>query len=159
MQWCEFWDDFLSERTRVDGRWEYTHERLRRARRGLVTLVNKNLLFTYLDPEFAAEGPMPRTNNRIEGGVNAQLRAVLRNHRGLSLMRRIKAVYWWCYMHTECPKDPAGILKSMPTDADVDLLYGLYAGHPGEAGGPVMWGDGVVWEELHHRTPYPYFID
>ena len=159
MQWCEFWSDFLAERSYVDGRMVYTHERVRKARRGLVTLVNKGTLFTYLDPALAAEGPMPATNNRIEGGVNAQLRAVLRNHRGLSLLRRVKAVYWWCYMHTECPRDAAGILESMPTDDDIDLLYREYAANPKESDGPVEWGDAVVWEELHNRTPYPYAID
>ena len=29
---------------------------------------------------------------------------MLRNHRGLSPMRRVKAVFWWCYLHTESPK-------------------------------------------------------
>ena len=60
--------------------------------------------------------------------MNSQLRAVLRNHRGLSLVRRVKAVYWWCYMHTECPLPAAEIVRSMPTDADIDLLYELYSG-------------------------------
>ena len=110
----------------VDGRMGYTHERLRKARRALSSLLSKGLLFAYLDPALAPEGPLPRTNNRIEGGVNSQLRAVLRNHRGLSLVRRVKAVYWWCYMHTECPLPAAEILRSMPTDADIGLLYELY---------------------------------
>jgi hypothetical protein len=159
MQWCGFWSDFLEERSRVDGRWEYTHERLRKARRSLAVLVNKGTLFTYLDPALAAEGPMPSTNNRIEGGVNAQLRAVLRNHRGLSLIRRVKAVYWWCYMHTECPLPASEMLRSMPTDADIDLLYETYASNPKESYGPPEWGDGLVWDELHTKTRYPCAID
>lgn len=159
MQWCDCWNDFLNEKSRIDGRWEYTHERLRKARRGLVSLVNKNLLFTYLDPTLCSEGTLPATNNRIEGGVNAQLRSLLRNHRGLSLIRRIKAVYWWCYMHTECPKSAAEILRSMPTDEDIDLLYELYAINPKSTTGPVEWGEGIVWNELHRSTPYPYSID
>ena len=159
MQWCGFWSDFLEERTKVDGRFEYTHERLRKARRSLVTLVNKGTLFTYLDPELAIEEPMPATNNRIEGGVNAQLRGVLRNHRGMSLVRRIKAVYWWCYMHTERPLPPNEILKSMPTDADIDFLYGLYATHPSSNRDPVELGDGLTWSEFHHETRYPYSVD
>lgn len=157
-QWCDFWSDFLEERTVVDGRREYTHERLRRARRGLVKLSNEGTLFTYLDPTLTAEGPLPRTNNRIEGGVNAQIRAMLRNHRGMSEVRRVKAVYWWCYMHTECPLGAADLLRTMPTDADIDLLYELYATNPRESGAP-SWGDGLVWQELHHSTPYPYAID
>ena len=81
-QWCGFWADFLEQRSVVDGRSVYAHERLRRARSGLVRLANAGALFTYLDPALAAEGPLPATNNRIEGGVNAQLGSVLRFHRG-----------------------------------------------------------------------------
>jgi hypothetical protein len=102
---------------------------------------------------------MPATNNRIEGEVNAQLRSVLRSHRGMSLLRRIKAVYWWCYMHTECPKTPSEMLGSMPTDDDIDLLYETYATNPKESDGPPEWGDGLVWEELHHKTRYPFALD
>lgn len=158
MQWNEFWADFLEQRTVSEGRWEYTHERLRRARGSLNVLVNKNLLFTYLDPELTACGPLPRTNNRIEGGVNAQIRAMIRNHRGMSTMRRVKAVYWWCYMHTECPLPAAEILRRMPTDEDIDLLYETYAAHPKTADEP-SWGEVPVWREFHHETPYPYAID
>ena len=158
-EWCDCWNEFLNEKSRVDGKWVYTHERLRKARRGLVTLINKNTLFTYLDPALCAEGPMPSMNNTIEGGVNRYLREVLRNHRGLPLIRRIKAVYWWCYMHTECPKSYSEILRSMPTDDDIDLLYKLYAINPKDQNGPVEWGEGLVWNELHHSTPYPYSLD
>lgn len=158
MQWCDCWNGFLNEKSRIDGRWEYTHERLRRARRSLAALINKDVLFTYLDPALTLEGPLPATNNRIEGGVNSQLRDLLKNHRGLSLARRIKAVYWWCYMHTECPKSYTEMLRSMPTDDDIDLLYELYATNPKAQYGPVEWGDGLVWNELHSATPYPYQI-
>ena len=77
LQWCEFWVDFLEERSMQDGRLVYTHERLRRARSSLSRLVSRGTLFTYLDPALTAEGPLPRTNNAIEGGVNAQLRDML----------------------------------------------------------------------------------
>ena len=93
----------------------------------------------------------------IEGGVNSQLRAMLRNHRGLSELRRVKAVFWWCYMHTECPKGAAEVLRSMPTDEDIDLLYEAFAERPRAEGGP-EWGEAPVWRELHGDTPYPYTI-
>lgn len=158
-EWCGFWADFLEERSWSEGRYGYTHERLRKARSSLSALVSKGTLFTYLDPELAREGPLPSTNNRIEGGVNAQLRSLLRNHRGMSLMRRVKAVYWWCYMHTEAPRSASEILGAMPRDEDVDLLYRTYSsGGKREDGGP-EWGDRAVWEELHHKTPYPFWID
>lgn len=158
LQWCEFWADFLEERSAVGGRSEYLHLRLRKARSGLSRLVNQGTLFTYLDPVLAAEGPLPRTNNRIEGGVNAQLRALLREHRGMSELRRVKAVFWWCYMHTECPMGASDLLREMPTDADIQLLYDTYAIHPRREDGGPEWGDRAVWQELHHQTPYPYSI-
>ena len=157
LQWCDFWAEFMEDKSLIGNRWEYTHERLRKARRGLVSLVNQGTMFTYLDPYLSMQGPLPATNNRIEGGVNAQIRSVLRNHRGMSLLRRIKAVYWWCYMHTECPADAATILKTMPTDKDIETLYEQYALNPNESDAP-RWGDGLVWEEMHHKTKYPYAI-
>ena len=80
-------------------RWGY-YSRGRRSRASR----SAGTLFTYLDPALTAEGPLPRINNAIEGGVNARLRDMLRNHRGMSLMRRVKAVFWWCYLHTEPPR-------------------------------------------------------
>lgn len=65
------------------GRQEGLHPReAEAARSSLSSLVSAGTLFTYLDPALAKAGPLPSTNNMIEGGVNSQLRAVLRNHRG-----------------------------------------------------------------------------
>ncbi|MBQ9043912.1 MAG: IS256 family transposase, partial [Eggerthellaceae bacterium] len=112
--WCGRWEGFLAERTLNEetGKMGWTHERLVTARNGLITLIKRGHLFTFLDPALTADGPLPSTNNKLEGGVNAQLRDMLRKHRGLSLMRRAKAVFWWCYMHTECPLGAAGILAT-----------------------------------------------
>lgn len=84
---------FLSEMT-VDenGTIRPKHERLIKAENSLVKLINNRCLFTYLDTSLRCT--CPATNNRIEGGVNAQLRTMLRNHRGMSIERRIKAVFW-----------------------------------------------------------------
>ena len=159
MQWCDFWNDFLNERTSADKDWEYVHARLRKARRSLVKLVNDGTLFTYLDPELTVEGPLPAMNNVIEGGVNAQLRGILRNHRGLRVDHRVKAVYWWCYMHTECPMAYREIKRSMPTDDDIDLLREIYSGNPAPSMDPVEWGNGLTWSEFHHSTAYPYSVE
>lgn len=75
-----------------------THERILKAERLLLKLIKENTLFTYMEKELATDFSVPSTNNRIEGGVNARLREMLRNHRGLSIERRIKAVFRWCYM-------------------------------------------------------------
>ena len=93
---------------------------------------------------------MGSTNNMIEGGVNARLREMLRVHRGLSTIRRIKAIFWWCYLHTEKPLPPAEILRVMPTDDQVD---GLFASAPASA---IETTEhlrntvrGIVWSEFH----------
>lgn len=152
--WNTKWNSFLNEFSFIEGKKIYTHERLRKARRSLNKLINQGTLFTYLDPELTKDGSLPAMNNRIEGGVNAQLRHMLQDHRGMNTLRRIKAVFWWCYMHIEYPLSPADILREMPTDTDIDDLYfncsqaqRLQEGLPG-------WGDAVVWSEFHHQGSY-----
>ena len=159
LQWCGFWADFLEDVTVIDGARRFTHERLRKARSSLSALVSAGTLFTYLDPGLTEAGPLPATNNRIEGGVNSQLRAMLRNHRGLSALRRVKAVFWWCHMHSGDARTASEILASMPTDADIDLLYRTYSSSPKREDGGPEWGDRAVWEELHHRDPFPFWLD
>lgn len=144
LQWCEFWADFLDEASAVDGRRQFAHERLRKARSSLSRLVSAGTLFTYLDPALTAEGPLPRTNDPIEGGANARLRDVPRNHRGLSSMRRVKAVFRWCYLHTESPRPAREVIAAMPTDDDIDLLYRTYSAGPKRDDGGPEWDDRVV---------------
>ena len=81
------------------------------------------MLFTYLKDTLVNERALSATNNRIEGTINAQLRAMLRNHRGLSVERRMKAVFWWCYMRSPHPLPSDEILKVMPTDKSITNIY------------------------------------
>lgn len=119
--WNTTYKEFLAQRTRLpDGRWVATHARLIQAKNSLNTLVKQGTLFTYLDPALDLEGdPIARTSNLIEGGINTQLRCVLRAHRGMSLNHQVKTVLWWCYLHTEFPATPAHILKTMITDQQI----------------------------------------
>ena len=48
---------------------------------------------------------------------------MLRDHRGLSIERRIKAVFWWCYMHSPEPLSANEIIKVMPTDKSIAEIY------------------------------------
>ncbi len=151
--WCLRWREFLAETTVSDGRRELTHEKLVSAQRSLTRLIKGHVLFTYIDPSVTQGRILPATNNRIEGGINAPLRQMLRDHRGMSVERRIKAVFWWCYMHTEYPLSPAELLKVMPTDHSVDSLY--RANRQGQLQGGVQeWGDAIVWNEFHTSGPY-----
>ena len=80
--WCSKWEKFLREFTLGDGRKQYVHERLRKARRAPSKPVGSGELFTFVEMSEERGGEWDSTNNMIEGGANAQLREVLRLHRG-----------------------------------------------------------------------------
>lgn len=150
---------FLSEMTRDEkDKLRPMHERLLKAERSLVRLVRQNTLFTYLDESLSCGEELPSTNNRIEGGVNAQLRTMLRNHRGMSIERRIKAVFWWCYFHTPKPLSASEILKVMPTDRSISKLYKAMNERSQLEDSISTWGDAIVWHELHKSNSYPIYL-
>ena len=152
--WCTRWESFLREFTLKDGKKLYTHERLRKARRALNKLVKDGVLFTFIEMQQEFGGVWPSTNNAIES-VNARLRDMLRHHRGLPLLHRVKAIFWWCYMHTENPLSAAEILRAMPTDDDVDGLYAAASTKSKrDDGAPEEYGTGIVWSEFHMPTNY-----
>lgn len=147
---------FLSEMTRDEkGKLRPMHERLLKAERSLARLVRQNTLFTYLDESLSYGEELPSINNRIEGGINAQLRTMLRNHRGMSIERRIKAVFWWCYFHTPKPLSASEILKVMPTDRSISKLYKAMNERSQLEDSISTWGDAIVWSELHKSDSFP----
>jgi Transposase, Mutator family len=90
--------------------WWYTHTRLRSAYKLLERLVRSGELFTYLEPEFDGLG-VASTTNHIEGGVNTQLRALLRNHRGMPPAHAKRAIEWWLYTRSENPAEPHTLIR------------------------------------------------
>ncbi|MCF2622038.1 hypothetical protein I6E04_07125 [Collinsella tanakaei] len=86
--------------------------------------------------------------------MNAQLRAMLREHRGLSIERRVKAIFWWCYMHSPDPPPPAEVLRAMPTDRSIAEVYGRMGERERLEGAILRWGDAIVQSELHSSEPY-----
>lgn len=152
---------FLSEMTRDEkGKLRPMHERLLKAERSLARLVRQNTLFTYLDESLSYGEELPSTNNRIEGGINAQLRTMLRNHRGMSIERRIKAVFWWCYFHTPKPLSASEILKVMPTDRSISKLYKAMNERAKLEDSIPTWGDAIVWSESYKSDSFPAcFLD
>ena len=155
--WCDFWKDELDRKISVNGKKQYQFKQLRAARSELAKLIRDGSLFMYLSPDLNSECSIPRTNNMIEGGVNSQIRAMIRVHRGMSTIRRIKAAFWWCYMHTECPLSTSEILKRMPTDNDIDILNSQYATCKSQSVIPDEWGTGIQWSDFHAETPYPFY--
>jgi hypothetical protein len=156
-EWINRYQDFLNQRSRdEDGKWRYTHESLLMAERSLVRLLKDGTIFTYTDEKLkAVTGTLPATNNRIEGGVNARLREILREHRGLSIERRIKAAFWWCYMHSPRPLSASEILKVMPTDKSIADIYRKMSAKGKLEKSIPNRGDAVVWEEFHRSSKYP----
>ncbi|MDR6891119.1 hypothetical protein J2S35_000059 [Falsarthrobacter nasiphocae] len=113
--WNQRWGRFLQERTRYpDGTVGFTHERLRRARHALNSVVGNGTAFTYL-----ADRRVPRTTSWHEGGINAQLRALLRLHRGMPLAHRMRALDWWLALHGPAPLNLKELLMTSRPVPDV----------------------------------------
>lgn len=157
LDWSFKWEQFLLERT-IDeyGQAVYKHRRLRSARRAVNKVIAENNLFTYLNPLLTVHLKVPATNNRIEGGVNAQLRSILRNHRGMTVERRVKAIFWWCYYHSPYILSPAQQLKRLPTDAIINEIYEALTKEEQKFSEIEQWGDAVVWSEFHTVDKYYY---
>lgn len=158
-KWCSDYEGFLEEREVADGRPRYKHERLRKARRGLTKLCREGVPFTYLDEALAADGAVPATNNRIEGGVNRQIRAMLNEHRGMRLDHMVKAAFWYCNSRLEVPASPARALAEFPTDETIAELRQAAAEADGRDEAVERWGTAVSWSDLHSGGPYRFSWD
>ena len=161
VQWNNKYEDFLSQMTRDEnGNLRPTHERLIKAARSIVRLLKEGTMFTYMDEELKADiENIPTTTNLIEGSINSRLRAMLRDHRGLSVERRIKAVFWWCYMHSPGLLSVVDILNVMPTDKSIALIYKRLPPNEKLDSSIPNWGDAIVWSELHRSSEYPVMWD
>ena len=161
IQWNDKYRDFLSQMTRDEyGNLRPTHERLIKAGRSIVKLLREGTMFTYMDEVLTADiESIPSTSNLIEGSINSRLRAMLRDHRGLSVERRIKAVFWWCYMHSPRPLSAVEILNVMPTDKSIAQIYRRLTPNEKLDSSIPNWGDAVVWSELHRSSEYPVMWD
>lgn len=88
-EWWRTFGHLTKERTLlVNGRFGFTHDRLRKAWFLVHTVVRNNVLFTWL------EHGNPRTTSPLEGGINARIRDMLKHHRGMSEQHQKRAVEW-----------------------------------------------------------------
>lgn len=159
VQWCGFWCDFLEERSTVEDRPVYTHERLRRARSGLVALGNQ---------EGAVHLPRPRAG-RGAPAARHQQQDRRRGERALALDAEEPPG------HVGDPQDKGRVLV-VPHEDGVQAACGpdpradahgrrrrralRAVRQRGQARRRApQWGDGLVWGELHHATDYPYAVD
>ena len=95
----------------------------------------------------------------INSSLITQLRSMLRVHRGILLERRLKAVYWWCYMHSPRPLSVSDILNCMSTAESIVVIYKLLSGYCQIDRSILQWGDALVWNELHMATNFPTYWD
>lgn len=90
--------------------WWYTHLRLRRPRATLATVVASGHLLTWL--RAGAEGQcVDRTTSPLEGGINAGIKHLMREHRGLRDTHAQRAVDWYLYQRTEAWQDPWRLVR------------------------------------------------
>ncbi|RYQ15209.1 transposase, partial [Bifidobacterium pseudolongum subsp. globosum] len=137
------------------GGWWWTHLPLRRAYLRLERLFKDGTLFCFLDPALTTPGSVPRDGNRLEGGLNAALKRMLVNHRGLPEAHMRRACEWHCYMHSAKP-DPALILKQHGQDAKTGTNHDNNDDEPMSQ--PIL-GTGIDWNEFHTAARYPNTTD
>lgn len=129
-------------------------KRLIKAKNSVDKVISDGHLFNYLTLSTDIPTKSLAYNNYIEGAVNSCLRDMLRKHRGSSPIRRIKMVFYWCYLHSPDQLPIRRMLEVFPTD---DMLQdGM---HPtktsqGYTGAPEEWGEAVVWDEFHLHVDY-----
>ena len=99
----------------------HAYEELRRCCRRLEKLFREGKLFAFPGPALAAGGPVARTTNRLEGGVNSVVKNVLRNHRGLPEEHMLRACEWVCYMKTAHPRPESFIPNDPLEDGESDV--------------------------------------
>ena len=162
----ERWKGMLAERTNAKDHpddpkaatsrsgWWWTHLPLRRAYFRLERLFNDGTLFCLFDPTLSAHSPVPRDSDRLEGGLNAALKRMLVNHRGLPEAHMRRACEWHCYMHSAKP-DPAHILKQH----DQNTKTGTNHDNNDEPMSQPTLGTGIDWNEFHTATRYPDTTD
>ncbi len=85
--WNVKWYEFLKEKTfNENGKWFYTHKRLRSARRSLIT--NIPYLFTYQN---YSKLNIPNTTNCVES-INSKLKELTKIHRGFNIDLKCKII-------------------------------------------------------------------
>ena len=59
------------------------------------------------------------------------------------------------HMHSPEPLSAKELLKVMPTDGSIAEIYKRLSPQKKVESSIPVWGDAIVWSELHRTTPYP----
>lgn len=138
--WWQQFGHMTKERTLYDnGQFGFTHPRLRKAWGILHRAAEAGHVFTFL------EHGNPRTTSPLEGGINAQIRHLLRHHRGMTIEHRRRAIEWFLLLH-EIPIEQAHEHADEPTPQSAPRAAE-------EPHGPALYDTGLTAEEgLWHRS-------
>jgi len=113
-QWWQTFGHLTRERTMFrNGQWGFTHDRLRKAWLLIRKVARDGVLFTWISYG------NPRTTSPLEGGINSQLRDLLRRHRGMSETHRRRAVEWFLVLQ-QIPLEDALSLATTPPAATAE---------------------------------------
>lgn len=154
--------DFLNEKNplppeinRTGKRYEFTHRRVRSAYNSLTNLHKKGHLFTYLTPPKQAidKKSWASNTNKLEGGINSQLKFIARCHRGRGGERQRKMLEWWLYNKTPLPDDPHKIARQQNWGKDqlakVHVLTHTENHTNHETGRPALYDNAIPTEYNH----------
>lgn len=97
--WWQVHGYLTKERSYEGQRSWFTHDRLRKAWQVLHKVSKNQTLFTYIGYG------NNRTTSPLEGGINNGIRAVLRNHRGMSEEHMKRAAEWFLTLRSHQPID------------------------------------------------------
>lgn len=144
--WYQDWAVMLKERTYISTkngrkRWQYTHKNLRNAYFHLEHLVIKNQMFTYLEPDLE-DLRVDRTTNYLEGGINSQLRTLLKAHRGMPFAHQQRLVEWYLHSRSQFPMTPKE-LAQQATETHDQIHEQVQAIDATDIGQPVMYDTGL----------------
>lgn len=107
--WWRAHGHLTKERTYFrNSQWGFTHDRLRKAWLLLRKLARDGVLFTYL------EHGNTRTTSPLEGGINSQIRHVLRTHRGMTEEHMKRAAEWYLTLHEIPISDAHQLIEPEP---------------------------------------------
>jgi len=88
-KWDKKYTTFLKEKSYSwQGRWWYTHRRLR----GTRSLIENAIPDLF---RFVSDPTVPRTSNHVEGGINSRLKELFRSHRGFTKTKKLALASWY----------------------------------------------------------------
>ncbi len=139
-RWWQTFGHLTRERTMFrNGQFGYTHDRLRKAWQLIRRVSRNDTLFTWITYG------NPRTTSPLEGGINSQIRDVLRRHRGLSEEHQKRAVEWFLVLHELTLDEAIALAQAVPTPTPRE--------EPDEPVSPVLYDNGLdAGEGLWLRT-------